>query len=151
MVSLALARLTQRRVFICSAALAVAALAFAASAQESFKIRLRPVPIEASTAANTTGAGDATATLAGTRLTLRGNFAGLKGAATVAHLHQGPVMGVRGPPIADVAVPAATSGAFSAEIALTAAQVEGLKQGQIYLQIHSETAPDGNLWGWLIP
>jgi hypothetical protein len=151
MVSLALARLTQRRVFICSAALAVAALAFAASAQQSFKIRLRPVPIEASTAANTTGAGDATATLAGTRLTLRGNFAGLKGAATVAHLHQGPVMGVRGPPIADVAVPAATSGAFSAEIALTAAQVEGLKQGQIYLQIHSETAPDGNLWGWLIP
>jgi len=29
--------------------------------------------------------------------------------------------------------------------------VEGLRQGQIYLQIHSETAPDGNLWGWLIP
>ena len=151
MASLARPRRSVRRVLVCSAALAVAGLAFAAAAQQSFKIRLRPVPIEASTAANTTGAGEATASLAGTRLTLRGNFAGLKGAATVARLHQGPVMGVRGPAIADVTVPAATSGTFTAEVALTAGQVEGLKQGQIYLQIHSETAPDGNLWGWLIP
>jgi hypothetical protein len=151
MASLARPRRFSRRVFVCSAAVAGVALAFAAAAQQSFKVRLRPVPIEASTAANTTGAGEATASLAGTRLTLRGNFAGLKGAATVAHLHQGPVMGVRGPAIADVTVPAATSGTFTAEIALTAAQVEGLKQGQIYLQIHSETAPDGNLWGWLVP
>jgi hypothetical protein len=150
MASLALARCTARRVFLSAAALTVTALAFAATAQQSFKIRLRPVPIEASTAANTTGAGDATASLAGTRLTLRGNFAGLKGAATVARLHQGPVMGVRGPAIADVTVPAATSGTFTAEVTLTAAQVEALKQGQIYLQIHSATAPDGNLWGWLV-
>jgi hypothetical protein len=103
------------------------------------------------TAANTTGAGEALAELAGTRLTLRGDFSGLKGAATVARLHQGPVMGVRGPAIADVAVPAATNGTFSAEVTLTAAQAEGLRQGQVYLQIHSETAPDGNLWGWLLP
>jgi hypothetical protein len=151
MTSPALARRTARRVFVSTAALAVAALAFAAAAQQSFKVRLRPVPIEASTAANTTGAGEAFAELAGTRLTLRGDFAGLKGAATVARLHQGPVMGVRGPAIADVTVPAATSGTFSAEVALTAAQVEGLRQGHVYLQIHSETAPDGNLWGWLIP
>ena len=141
-----------RRVLVWSAGIVVsAARALAAAAQQSFKVRLRPVPIEASTAANTTGAGDATASLAGTRLTLRGNFAGLKGPATVAQLHQGPVMGVRGPAIADVTVPAGTSGTFTAEVALTAAQVEGLKQGHIYLQIHSETAPDGNLWGWLIP
>jgi CHRD domain-containing protein len=152
MALLARPRRSTRRVLVCSAAIVCAAtLAFAAAAQQGFKVRLRPVPIEASTAANTTGAGEATASLAGSRLTLRGNFAGLKGAATVAHLHQGPVMGVRGPAIADVAVPAATSGTFTAEVALTAAQIEGLKQGQIYLQIHSETAPDGNLWGWLVP
>ena len=148
---LARPRRSTRRVFLCSAALVAAALAVSVAAQQSFKVRLRPVPIEASTAANTTGAGEATASLAGTRLTLRGNFAGLKGAATVAHLHQGPAMGVRGPSFADVAVPSATSGAFNAEITLTSAQLEGLRQGQIYLQIHSETAPDGNLWGWLVP
>ena len=144
-------RRSARRVFRCSAALVAVALAVSAAAQQSFKVRLRPVPIEASTAANTTGAGEATASLAGTKLTLRGNFAGLKGSATVAHLHQGPAMGVRGPSFADVTVPAATSGAFEAEIALTAAQIEGLRHGQIYLQIHSESATDGNLWGWLIP
>ena len=151
MASLAHPRRYPRRFLVCSAALAAAALVFGAAAQQSFKIRLRPVPIEASTAANTTGAGEATAALAGTNLTLRGNFAGLQGAATVARLHQGAVMGVRGPAFADVNVPAATSGAFNAEIALTAAQVEALRQGRIYLQLHSETAPDGNLWGWLIP
>ena len=151
MASRALVRRIPRRIRWSLTALVGVAFALGAAAQQSFKVRLRPVPIEASTAANTTGAGDATAALAGTRLTLRGNFAGLKGAATVARLHQGSVMGVRGPAIADVAVPAATSGTFNAEVTLTAAQVEGLRQGQIYLQIHSASAPDGNLWGWLVP
>ena len=60
-------------------------------------------------------------------------------------------MGVRGPAIADVTVPGAASGTFSADLQLTAAQVEALRQGQVYLQLHSESAPDGNLWGWLLP
>jgi hypothetical protein len=151
MVSRAFERRTPRRIRWCFAALVGAVFALGASAQQSFKVRLRPVPIEASTAAATTGAGEATAELAGSRLRLRGDFAGLKGAATVARLHQGPVMGVRGPAIADVTVPSGTSGTFSVEVTLTAAQLEGLRQGQIYLQIHSESAPDGNLWGWLVP
>jgi hypothetical protein len=151
MASPALSRRNTRRIRWCLTALVGAVIALQAGAQQSFKVRLRPVPIEASTAANTTGAGEATAQLAGTKLTLRGNFAGLKGAATVARLHQGAVMGVRGPAIAEVTVPAVTNGNFTAEVALTAAQVEGLRQGHVYLQIHSETAPDGNLWGWLLP
>jgi len=151
MTSLVLPRRSARRILWSSLALVSAVLASAAAAQQSYKVRLRPVPIEASTAANTIGAGEATAQISGSRLTLRGNFAGLKGPATVARLHQGAVTGVRGPAIADVTVPAATSGTFTAELTLTAAQVEGLRQGQLYLQIHSETAPDGNLWGWLLP
>ena len=151
MVSLVSPRRSARRILLCSAALLGVAVALSAGAQQSFKVRLRPVPIEASTAANTTGAGEATAQISGTKLTLRGNFAGLKGPATVAHLHQGPVTGVRGPAIADVTVPSATNGRFDVEVTLTQAQVEGLRQGHVYLQIHSETAPDGNLWGWLLP
>jgi hypothetical protein len=27
--------------------------------------------------------------------------------------------------------------------------VEGLRKGKFYIQIHSEKAPDGILWGWL--
>jgi len=151
MASLARPPRLARRVFLCSTAVAVAALVLPAAAQQSFKVRLRPVPIEASTAANTTGAGEATAELSGTRLTLRGNFEGLKGAATVARLHQGAVMGVRGPAIADVTVTSGTSGTVSGQVTLTREQAEALRQGHVYLQIHSETAPDGNLWGWLLP
>jgi hypothetical protein len=151
MASLAFSRRNLRPIQWVVTALLGAVIALQLSAQSTFKVRLRPVPIEAATAANTTGAGEATAQLAGSKLTLRGNFGGLKGAATVAHLHQGAVMGVRGPAIADVAVPKATTGDFSADVTLTAAQIEGLRQGHLYLQIHSETAPDGNLWGWVLP
>jgi hypothetical protein len=149
--SIARPSFSARRVLACVAALAGIAVACVAVAQQSYKVRLRPVPIEASTAADTTGMGEATAQLAGTRLTVRGNFTGLKGAATVARLHQGTVMGVRGPAFADVTVSGGTSGTISGEVTLTAAQLEGLRQGHVYLQLHSESAPDGNLWGWLLP
>ena len=149
--SIARPLLSARRFLPCVAALVGIAFAGAALAQQSYKVRLRPVPIEASTAADTTGMGEATAQLAGTRLTVRGNFTGLKGAATVARLHQGTVMGVRGPAFADVTVSGGTSGTISGEVTLTAAQLEGLRQGHVYLQLHSESAPDGNLWGWLLP
>jgi CHRD domain len=126
-------------------------VAAAANAADTFKVRLRPVPIEASTAAATTGMGAAMAMLDGTKLTLTGEFTGLKGAATVAHLHEGPVTGVRGPAIADVTVPAAQSGKISAELALTPAQAESVRRGRVYVEIASVSAPDGNLWGWLLP
>jgi hypothetical protein len=151
MASIARLPRTARRVLPCVAALAGLAFALVAAAQQTYKVRLRPVPIEASTAAATTGAGEATAQLVGSRLTVRGNFTGLKGAATVARLHQGTVMGVRGPAFADVTVTAATSGTVSGEVTLTPTQIEGVRQGHVYLQIHSESAPDGNLWGWLLP
>jgi hypothetical protein len=139
------------RAFLGVCAGLAAAVTLSVAAQSSFKIRLRPVPIEASTAANTTGEGQATAALAGTRLTLSGTFKGLKGPATVARLHQGAVMGVRGPAFADVAVPQTPAGDFRAEVMLTAEQAAALRDGHVYLQIHSESAPDGNLWGWLLP
>jgi CHRD domain len=146
--------LTARRCQRLSRALVIG-LAFgaaaAANAADTFKVRLRPVPIEASTAPATTGMGAATATLDGTKLTLTGEFTGLKGAATVAHLHEGPVTGVRGPAIADVTVPAAQSGKISAELTLTPAQAESVRRGRVYVEIASVSAPDGNLWGWLLP
>jgi hypothetical protein len=139
------------RVALHACVLAGAIGAFAASAADNFKVRLTPVPIEAATAAATTGSGAATAALDGTRLTLRGNFSGLKGAATTAALHRGSVRGVRGPAIVEVAVPQVTSGDFTTTVTLTPDQAEGVRQGQVYLQIHSTSAPEGNLWGWLLP
>lgn len=132
-------------------AVVIGSVATVAGATETFRIRLTPVPIEASTTAATTGQGSATAQLDGTKLTLKGNFAGLKAAATVARLHEGAVTGVRGPAIADFNVPAAPSGSFTADVTLTAAQVESVRRGRVYVQIASASAPEGNLWGWLVP
>jgi hypothetical protein len=140
------------RAWVSIAIAVVAAVAtFAASGAESFKVRLTPVPIEAATSAATKGRGSASASLDGATLTVNGSFSGLAGAATVAALHEGPVLGVRGPSLADFTVPQAASGSFSAQFKLTPEQVQSLHEGRLYLQIHSAAAPDGNLWGWLLP
>jgi CHRD domain len=140
------------RASLCAAAAVVAVFAtFGAGAAESFKARLTPVPIEAATAAKTKGGGNASASLDGATLTVTGSFAGLQGAATLAGLHEGPALGVRGPSVAEFAVPQSASGSFNAQFKLTPTQLQSLHQGRLYLQIHSAAAPDGNLWGWLLP
>lgn len=126
------------------------ALSLTAQAPETFKTRLSPVPIEAKTRADIAGVGSATATLAGAKLSVAGSFEGLRSNAIDAKLHQSPVTGVRGPAILDLTVARATSGMLSASIDLTPQQVELLKKGRLYIQIDSEKAPDGNLWGWLL-
>ncbi len=65
----------------------------------------------------------------------------------MAHIHQGPATGVRGPAILELSVSKATSGAISGSFDLTPEQIESLDKGKLYVQIHSEKAPDGNLWG----
>jgi hypothetical protein len=42
------------------------------------------------------------------------------------------------------------SGNVSGSVELTAAEVEALRKGLLYVMVHSEGAPDGNLWGWLL-
>jgi hypothetical protein len=47
----------------------------------------------------------------------------------------------------------ATNGTISGGVALNPEQLASLKQGRLYIQVHSEkgVAPDGsNLWGWLL-
>ena len=120
------------------------------SAAERFDIRLTPVPIEAATRADVTGRGSASAVLDGRRLTIEGRFEGLGGPATVARLHLGPAMGVRGPAVFEAPVAPVTAGDFRIEVELEPAAVEGLLARRLYLQLHSERAPDGNLWGWIL-
>jgi len=122
----------------------------AQSAEERFKTRLSPVGIEASKRAEITGYGSVSAVLAGAKLSITGTFDGMQGVATVAHVQQGVATGVRGPVIGDLDVSHAMGGSVSGTITLTPEQVESLRKGRLYIQIHSEKAPDGNLWGWLL-
>ena len=117
---------------------------------QAFKARLSPVPVDATTQAATTGVGAVTAVLTDTKLSVTGTFSGLQGPATIAQIHIGP-RGISGPAALDLTVTKATSGTVQGELTLTAAQVDHLKRGRLYIQIHSEKAPDGNLRGWLLP
>ena len=122
----------------------------AAQNSEQFKGRLAPVPIDATMRSTVTGSGSMSAVLTGSRLSISGTFDGLSAPATVARLHQGAMTGVRGPALSDLTISKATTGTLSGTLTLTGEQVDNLKKGKLYIQIHSEKAPDGNLWGWLL-
>ena len=116
---------------------------------EDFSGRLGRVPVDSRTQSTIAGLGNASAELDGDRLTIEGEFAGLLGPATVANLHMGAAVGVRGPVIHSLTVATEIEGEISGSVMLRAEEVAALRAGRIYIQIHSESAPDGNLWGWL--
>ena len=130
--------------------LVVAGSALSAQAPRTFTTRLATAPVEAANAATLTGSGTVTATLTGNKLAVMGTFKGLQGAATAARLHVAP-MGTRGPSMLDLQVTKAPSGTISGDLTLTAIQVDHLTRNRVYVQLHSEKAPDGALWGWLLP
>jgi hypothetical protein len=135
----------------------------AAQTGDKYAARLGMVPAaNAAQQANVTGKGAATAMLAGTRLTISGTFEGLPAPATAARLHQGIAKGARGKAFADLTITKAASGTISGTVNLTPEQVEALKAGKVYLQVHSERGipaeqgkvqpevDNSNLWGWFL-
>ncbi|MGD8339606.1 MAG: CHRD domain-containing protein [Gammaproteobacteria bacterium] len=127
-----------------------AALLASVSFAEDFQARLGRVPVDSRTQASIAGLGHASAELDGNRLVIEGDFAGLLGPATIANLHMGTAVGVRGPVIESLRVTADSEGELSGSVRLNAEQVAALRSGRLYIQIHSEIAPEGNLWGWLL-
>jgi hypothetical protein len=125
-------------------------LLLAAQSGETFKARLSPMPADARTRADLAGSGSASAVLTGTKLAISGSFDGLRSAATTASLHVSVVSGMKGPAIGDLTISKATSGTITGSIDLTPQQLASLRKGGLYVQIHSEKAPDGVLWGWLL-
>jgi hypothetical protein len=131
------------------AAILLLALSLLAESGETYKARLSAVPADARTKPALTGIGTATAMLSGTKLTVTGNFEGLKSAATKATLNNAVMAGVRGPVLQDLTITKAVGGTISGSADLTPPQLENLRKGGLYVQIYSEAAPEGVLWGWL--
>ncbi len=121
-----------------------------AQTEEKFKIRITPVPLDLAMRSAVSGSGSGSAALSGTRLTITGTFEGLPSAATVARIHKGVAMGVRGSAFGDLTITKADKGTISGAFTLTPEQLDSLKKGHLYIQIHSEKAPDGTLWGWIV-
>jgi hypothetical protein len=131
------------------AAILASAPATAAQNNDMYRTRLSVVPLDFAMQATVAGQGAVTATLNGNKLTVNGTAEGLRSPATVAHIHRG-VPGIPGPAILDLAVTKTTSPTISGTVDLTPSMVDDLKNGQLYVQLNSERAPDGNLRGWLM-
>ncbi len=130
----------------------VSVLAGAATvAPSTFHVRLSPGPRLVGTRADRSGGGSVTATLEGNRLTLQGSFSGLLAPPRGAQLRMGSLPGVRGPVIADLTISPDTTGKLSGTIQLTAQQLAALRKGGLYIEIDSDKAPEGDLWGWIMP
>jgi CHRD domain-containing protein len=124
-----------------------------AQTTKTYRARLSPVPIDVTMQQTIAGSGAVTATLTGTKLSITGTFDGLKSPATIAQVHRGQ-RGVRGPVAFDLVVTKnanGTGGTISGAVDLTSIQADDLSRERLYVQLHSEKAPDGNLWGWLLP
>lgn len=121
------------------------------AAEQRFATRLTAVAYDGAMRANVQGDGQVSATLDGNKLTLSGHFTALPSAATSARLYSGPGIGVPGGPILDVQLSGQTDGTLSGNFTLNSKQLAALRQGHIYVQVNSDKAPEGNLWGWLLP
>ena len=125
-------------------------LMLGADSVQTFKARLSAVPADARTRPTLAGIGTAAATLTGSKLSVTGSFEGLLSPATMAQLHSAVAAGVRGPVIGDLTISKGTSGTISGAFDLTPQQAESAHKGGLYIEIHSEKAPDGVIWGWLM-
>ena len=139
-----------RRSVLLIACLAAASLVTVGAQARQYRARLSPVPLDVAMQSTIAGSGSVTATLAGTTLTVTGTFAGLKTPLTVVRVHRGPKTAMRGPAIAELKALGGTTGTIAGSIELTKDQADDLANGRLYVQLHSEKAPDGNLWGWLL-
>jgi hypothetical protein len=138
--------MSRSSIFWAAAFLLAASPVFAAG----YEAELDPAPFDATNRADVIGSiGNATATLDGNILTVRGSFSNLKSPATTGSFRIGLAKGVPGDAIGNLTVEHARQGAFSGTIKLTSAQVAALNRESLYVRIDSEKSPDGNLQGWL--
>ena len=124
-----------------------------ASAQPplTLRARLSPVPIDVAMQETIAGVGAATATLAGTMLTIDGSYRGLVTPATSVQIYESARLGMRGSLVGEFASGGGTAGTFKGTVTLTADRAAAFVKGLLYVQIQSEKAPEGNLRGWFIP
>jgi hypothetical protein len=146
-----------------AAGLVCLAVTAVAQSGDKYKARLSAVPSLNSRGAGITVTGDSVkgaegssiATLSGKKLTVSGSFEKFASPATEANLFMGPAMGARNYPgtalfkLTLMKAADGKSGTFSGMFDLSTEQVDALKKGKLYLQVHSEGSPTGHVVGWL--
>jgi hypothetical protein len=120
------------------------------AATKKYQAYLSPMPSNDAMRANVAGKGNVIATLDGDTMSLSGAFTGLPSSATKAHVCLSQTAGIPGTPIFEITVPSGVAGKVTGTFKLDEAQTIALQKGKLYIQIDSEKAPNGNLWGWLL-
>ncbi len=115
---------------------------------QSYRARLSPLPVDGRLVQTITGVGGVSANLSGSRLTVSGTFRGLSSPATAAHIHIAPP-GRYGPVAQPLTVTNAAEGSVSGDVQLSSEQVASLTGQSLYVVVHSEDNPAGELRGWL--
>ena len=127
------------------------ALCLSLAAAEKYQVHLSAMPFnDATQPVMTTGKGSATATLEGDTLSISGTFTGLPGRATKAKLSLSRGPGIPGDPVVDLTLAGDITGKVTGQIKLDPGQLAALRSRKLYIQIDSEKAPSGHLWGWLL-
>ena len=125
---------------------AFGASATAVAQSYSFRARLSPAPINGVTVGSITGIGLLRATLDGNQLTVTGSYRGMSSPATAAHIHSGPP-GIPGPLAHPLEVTSAADGEINGSVGLTDDEITALREQALYVQIHSQGNPAGELRG----
>ncbi len=128
--------------------LAALSSSISALAQEVYRARLSPMPTTPQTVTEITGEGEVILSLSGNTLSVEGSFSGMSSSATGAHLHNGPPA-QPGPVAHTLEIDLSPAGEISASLELTDEQVEALRNNELYVQVHSENNPPGELRGWI--
>jgi hypothetical protein len=131
--------------------LAAAFLAWGSAHAQTYTANLGPMPLDAANKPNLLGRGEATAIWDGKTLSVTGSFADLPSPAIRAHLYVGLYIGVPGTEGFELSVTPGAAGTVSGQIALNSKQASAFRTGKFYVQIDSQKAPTGTLWGWLLP
>jgi hypothetical protein len=132
------------------AVLSVASIVTLAAA-EKYQVYLSAMPFnDATQPIMTAGKGSATATLEGDTLSISGTFTGLPARATKAQLSLSRGPGIPGNPVLDLTLAGDVTGKVTGQIKLDPSQLAALRSRKLYIQIDSEKAPSGHLWGWLL-
>jgi hypothetical protein len=128
----------------------LSAVPVALAAAEKYQIHISPMPFNDETRPRMTGKGAALATLDRETLSIAGTFTGLASAATEAHLSLSSGPGIPGTKIFDLVVSRDVAGKLTGQVKLQPNQLAALASGKLYVQINTEKAPMGTLWGWLL-
>jgi hypothetical protein len=108
----------------------------------------RPDPVSSA------GTGSGTITIDGNTLTYNVTFSGLSGPATAAHIHGPADANAAAGVIKGLTFPQADSGVMSGTIdlsTLTAVQVDAIKAGNAYVNIHTVLHGSGEIRGQFTP